>query len=206
MFYFCFILANLFTSLFKYFKHQSKPETVSDANDKFIRLKRITEDEGKDAIGLGSEQTNFTVIEKENYGDSTKDEEIGKALKDSEHKGFTKLKARSLPEDQNDTKIVEKRAALTAKQNYSAKNHVRTERSRSFEKVNSREEKEMSSIKTLSSHSVPVERSKAEQSGSGEGDETPPVEGLVYICLTTHIEENSPEMFSGREKRDWDEN
>ena len=155
---------------------------------------------------MGSGQTNFTVIEKENYSDGTKDEEIGQALKDAEHKDFTKLKARSLPEDQNETKIIEKRAALTAKQNYSAKNQVRTERSRSFEKVNSREEKEMSSIKTLSSHSVPVERSKAEQSGSGEEDGTPLVEGLVYICIMTHIEENSTKMFSNRERRDWDGN
>lgn len=187
MFCVCFVLANLFTSLFKYFNHQSKP----DSNRKFIRLKRITEDEGKNAIGLGSEQTNFTVIEKENFSDGTKDEEIGQTLKDAERKDFTKLKARSLPEVQNETKIVEKRTALSAKQNYSAKNHFRKERSRSFEKVNSREEKEMSSIKTLSSYSVPVERSKAEQSGSGEEDGIPLVEGLVYICLMTHIEKNS---------------
>ena len=147
---------NLFTS---------KSEPALENDDKFFRHKRITTDEGKNSVGLNER----TVGNENDIGryDDAEEKHI------AEESDFKKLKVRSLNENQKETKILEKRVTLRKRNSSASDQHTRSERSRSFEKVNSREEKEMSSIKTLSSQSVPVEKQKLEISGSGEEEETP---------------------------------
>lgn len=119
------------------------------------------------------------------------EEDFSKILKTAEKNDLTKLKVRSLDEDEDSylsskPSIIEQSATLREENNNQTKEepkHIPTRLGRShFEKVNSREEKEMSSIKTLSSNTVPITKNDDnQQSGSGEDDDTSISEGTTFI-------------------------
>lgn len=84
------------------------------------------------------------------------------------------------------TKFLEQSAILKSSDDTDQHQQYRLQSRSKFENINSREEKEMSSIKTLSSLSVPA--GSNDQDGSGEDDESPLTEGKGIIVLSYMVE------------------
>jgi len=197
------VQANFLSTLFHSFSKANNDEKAG-----VERHKRITSDQGKNEIGL--QVHGFRIMdsfENEEEQKRSVEEDFSKILKTAEKNDLTKLKVRSLDEDENSyfsskPSIIEQSATLREENNNQTKEepkHIPTRLGRShFEKVNSREEKEMSSIKTLSSNTVPITKNDDnQQSGSGEDDDTSISEAFnwpkgryalpksVYGCPTT---------------------
>lgn len=172
------VQGSIFKNLLNFF-------TGNEENDVAGRQKRITTDEGNKAIGL--EVRGFRNGEKdEEEADlrrSVNEEltEIYNTASHTEKSSEKKLKTRSVHDNEasapGQTKFLEYATMRSTNKNDEKKENivapsdgkqVRSSRSK-FENVNSREEKEMSSIKTVSSLSVPAN----DMSGSGEEDDTP---------------------------------
>ena len=150
------------------------------------RHKRITSDKGNSDVGL---QAGLRFRDEEPGEDPEKGfAEIIKNALTLEKNSFSKKATRSLvekfPENLTKTIFIEQRATLTKKNNeeeeVSKVPHGRNLH-QNEENVNSREEKEMSSVTTLSSHAVPAEKIIAEGSGSGEEDEDSPLTEGIFL-------------------------
>ena len=192
------MLGNIITNLLNFItNHHDDTERHDEESDIFSRHKRITSDEGIKAVGLearGFRNGEFDDQVEQEYRRST-DENfenfLNSELEDNAHK---QMKGRSILDDDlidnsMKTKFIERSATLTSKNkaeddeekiSLKTEEKIRTSRS-GFEKVNSREEKEMTSVKTLSSLSVPANSNSG--SGSGEEDSTLTEGNIYYFFL-----------------------
>jgi len=164
---------NIFSGLVKLFGNSAGKYGRKDDDNVFYRHKRITVDEGINEKPLNTfDFKNSDDIKRRNVNDQVK---LANPLRNGQ---FKKKKRRNLlttafgsPAD--NITLVEQSANLKSSNDkgdeYIDAENVRLGRSR-FEKINSREEKEMSSIKTISSFSVPVTKFIDDDSSSGDDD------------------------------------
>lgn len=171
---------NIFSGLVSFLtrSNHGKKEDVGIFN----RHKRITTDEGnqeKPLKTLNFEHAHAEEIKKRrNVDDQTNDKILKYARSNSllQKGGFRKTRRNLLSDafgSPDNITLIEQSAKLKSSNDkgneYVDAENVRLGRSR-FEKINSREEKEMSSIKTISSFSVPVTKFMDDDSSSGDED------------------------------------
>lgn len=183
------VQGNVITGFINFFtRSPERKENVGINN----RRKRITTDEGNQAVALKHNylDNNNEETVKRNVDEQLNDEILNYAKYQRTSPGNEKTRRSFLSNVFNPANItlIEQSAKLKSSNDKGAEyfddddeeNTVRAGRSR-FEKVNSREEKEMSSIKTISSFSVPAQRKFFDDdSGSGNDEDTPLTEAFEW--------------------------
>lgn len=180
------VQANIITGIFKLFsKGNGKKDNVGIYN----RRKRITTDEGNKEIPLNTlnnGQGKNNEIKRVNVDVQINDEILKYAQNHPSHKGSDKRRRDLLNNvfsTPDNITLVEQSAHLKSSNDkgedfFDAEN-VRLGRSR-FEKINSREEKEMSSIKTISSFSVPAQPKFIDDDASSGDEDIPLTEAFEW--------------------------
>lgn len=167
---------NLFSNFLNYITNSPQP----DHSDEIARrFKRITRDEDFD----DNDHVIPPMLKKhhgeEQFKRSAEEQELEEIL---HHGDFDKEKnmmtrsSEDVGRERGGSVLVEKSATLKENNNDRAQTQTTMYNSK-YPKINSREEKEMSSIKTISSNSVPA---KEEEASSGSGDDDSPVLTEVY--------------------------
>lgn len=183
------VQSNVITNFINFFTKsgQERRENTGIYN----RRKRITTDDGNQAVSLRRPYSgNNEVYVKRNVVDEQMNDEIlNYAQYHTPPKPNTNEKSKrsflSNVFNPANITLIEQSAKLKSSNDKGAEyfdeeNPIRAGRSR-FEKVNSREEKEMSSIKTISSFSVPAQRKFFDDdSGSGNDEDIPLTEAFEW--------------------------
>ena len=170
--FFNFNLGSIFSNFLNYITNSPQPARDGEIARRF---KRITTDDDfindQEPIGPNSNLNN-------NRGEgqfkrSAEEIELEEILQHGDSQRVKYIKTRSAdeqPSSQHESVLLERSAVL--KENNVPKQKKEAPISSKYPKINSREEKEMSSIKTISSLTIPKNSKKDGDQSSGEEDES----------------------------------